>query len=246
MCIRDREQRANLSARGRAYLASRYDGELRRVDDLFGRLLRCLRDAGFEDNTAVAFVSDHGESHGEHGHYFHSNALHNPEIHVPLIVRLPKDLRRQERVPFTVSQFDLNPTLLTLGGTWTPSHLQARSLLERDGSLAVKGHRECFSSFGEARYELSQWEASMICGPWKLHRPPLENRVAVYNIERDPGETTDLAAPEAPPSPAIHKLVNRFQQAQEQHLELSASLGRPIWTRTDSVHTEELNALGYL
>ncbi|MCA9572969.1 MAG: sulfatase, partial [Myxococcales bacterium] len=73
----------------REAVVATYDATLRDLDDATGRLLDGLRDRGVLDRTVVIVVSDHGENLGERGMWDHRWDLHQPLVHVPLIVRYP-------------------------------------------------------------------------------------------------------------------------------------------------------------
>jgi arylsulfatase A-like enzyme len=87
----------------------RYRVVTRAIDAQFGRLLATLRETGREGDTAVVFVSDHGEALGQGGFWVHSVFLWESLVHVPLVIRLPGVAPRQVTVP--VSLVDVAPTL---------------------------------------------------------------------------------------------------------------------------------------
>jgi hypothetical protein len=67
--------------------------ELRRMDAAFGEFLRFLKQQGLYDNSIIILTSDHGDSYGEFGRYGHSNFLFPEIIRIPLIIRLPPQMR---------------------------------------------------------------------------------------------------------------------------------------------------------
>ncbi len=65
-----------------------YAAETRWVDALVGRIV-----AGTSRETRVIAVADHGEALGEHEYWFnHGAMLHEPAVHIPMIVRWPGTL----------------------------------------------------------------------------------------------------------------------------------------------------------
>jgi len=91
-----------------------YDGEIRYTDLHLGRLLAEIDGGEDRPRTAVALIADHGECFGEHGEYFHGWSVHEPQIRVPFLLRVPG---LEPRVVQTrVSLVDLVPTLLDLAG----------------------------------------------------------------------------------------------------------------------------------
>lgn len=99
----------------------RYDGEIAHVDPQVGRVFSRLRERGWYDAATIALVSDHGESMGEAGQWFHhGNSLHRAEARVPLVIKWPRDAEAfpgaGARVTRAVSVGDLFPTLLAAAG----------------------------------------------------------------------------------------------------------------------------------
>lgn len=73
-----------------SYYNVQYDASIHYIDSVIGKFLKELRRKGWFDNSLIIFISDHGESLGEHQLYFsHSRHLFNEIIKVPLIVKLP-------------------------------------------------------------------------------------------------------------------------------------------------------------
>lgn len=92
----------------------RYRTVARAVDEQFGRLLQTLSDTGRDEDTAVVFLSDHGEGLGQGGFWVHSIFLWESLVHVPLAVRIPGIAAG--RVDTPVSLLDLAPTLAPIFG----------------------------------------------------------------------------------------------------------------------------------
>jgi len=96
----------------------RYDAEIRYVDEALGQLIETLKSKGLWDDALVIFLSDHGESLGEHKVLFeHQYNLFEETVRVPLLVRLPPgpdgtELVTPKRVSSLGSPMDLMPTIL--------------------------------------------------------------------------------------------------------------------------------------
>ena len=116
----------------KAHYVDLYDGEIAHVDEQFGRLLDELDERGFLDDTLVVFVSDHGEEFLDHGHYGHGASLYQEQIHVPLIIQMPRRLRsatQPSTVAAQVQQIDIVPTILDAIGQSDLIETDGRSLL---------------------------------------------------------------------------------------------------------------------
>ncbi len=95
-----------------------YDSEVAYLDVQLGRLLKELDERGMLDNTVIIFISDHGESLGEHQYYFdHGQHLYEPSTRIPLLI-IPaedSDISPQIREGLC-SIIDLIPTVSGLIG----------------------------------------------------------------------------------------------------------------------------------
>jgi arylsulfatase A-like enzyme len=92
-------------------LVARYDGELRFLDQEFGRLRSGLEALGRWDDSLIIVVGDHGEEFWDHGGFEHGHSHHRELLRVPLIVRKPGDQPGAHRAEL-VRQVDIVPTVL--------------------------------------------------------------------------------------------------------------------------------------
>ncbi len=105
-------------------LSVRYRVIARTLDEQFGRLLSALEMFGRSQDTAVVFLSDHGEGLGQGGFWVHSIFLWETLVHVPLVMHIPGVLPK--RITSPVSLVDVAPTLAPiLGGSSAVYHGQA-------------------------------------------------------------------------------------------------------------------------
>lgn len=160
-----------------------YEGEVAHADVCFGR----LRDAAQSkagDGLIVAVLSDHGESMGEHGERTHGFFLYQPTLRIPIVVAgagVPAGARLAGRARTA----DVAPTLLRLLGAPVPEGL--------DGTDLLVGPRPR-ESYAETLYpQTLGWAPlhSLRTGSLKYIEAP---RPELYDLARDPGETTDLAS----------------------------------------------------
>ncbi len=116
--------------RNTAYLGNLYNdriASLRAVDDLIGRLIVALENAGELPNTVLIFTSDNGYFVGEH-RQLSKILLYEEAIRVPLFVNFP-----QQSAPAEINKIALNndlaPTIAELAGVAPPNEVDGRSLL---------------------------------------------------------------------------------------------------------------------
>lgn len=113
-------------------LIADYYGLTTWVDDVFGRMLRALDEAGMSDDTIVIFTSDHGDCLGSKG-LVQKGVPTEESIRIPLVMRGPgidgSPVGPENRVASQVAGLvDVMPTLLELIGGDCPTHVHGRSL----------------------------------------------------------------------------------------------------------------------
>lgn len=200
--------------------SDRYDHEIRYVDLWVGRLLEQLAARPDWGRTVVMLTADHGEAFGEHGYRFHGQGLHEHQLRVPLIVRVPE--APAAVVTPRVSLIDVAPTLLDLAGVPEDDAeralmtLRGRSLL---GALdpvpggAADGpagdQQDIFAQMPPGPYNKAQ--LAFISGEWKLIYTAEGNRYLLFNLSRDPGEQTNVAGEQAVIFEQMKQKLQRFR-----------------------------------
>lgn len=164
-----------------------YDGELRFTDLHIGRLLDELRAKGLYDKTVIVVTGDHGEGFGEHGIELHGYHLYAPQTRVPLIIRVPGLAPRRSTEP--AGHVDIMPTLANLAGAPATSEMMGSSLV-----AALAGKDTDRTVFQQLSYEGNH---EMRAGVGKdchvIYNVSPDTSWEVYRVDRDPGETEDLA-----------------------------------------------------
>jgi arylsulfatase A-like enzyme/Flp pilus assembly protein TadD len=219
------------------YRSHPYDGEIAYADHELGRLIAWLKRNRLYDRTLIVFLSDHGESLGEHGEQEHGFFAYNSTVHIPLIVKPPAgSVFRPGRISRPVETVAVAPTLLQLAGIHDEIEKQLRSpsLLGRASATEDEAYSETFypfSSFGwSPLHALETGRYQFIDAP----EPEL------YDLITDPEEKNNLAAQQ----PAIlavlkEKLTTRLQDRRFTPAADGSSALSP-----DAV--EKLRALGYV
>jgi choline-sulfatase len=215
-----------------------YDGTVAWSDELIGRLVDALRQAGTLENTLVIITSDHGEALGEHGEDVHGYFVYEATLRVPLIFRGP-GVRAGTRIAGLARTIDLFSTIvemLRLGGPATPT--SGRSLA---GGLSG-GKVDEASSFAESLTPLLQYGWSDLRavrdGRWKYILAP---RPELYDLDNDPGELNNLADAEAARARALRGSIEaRLKTELASAHTASAAAAIPPET------LERLGALGYV
>ncbi|HEY8713289.1 MAG TPA: sulfatase-like hydrolase/transferase, partial [Thermoanaerobaculia bacterium] len=116
----------------RSRFASLYDGEIATADSIVGKFVDFLKRRGIYDRALIILLSDHGEGLGQHGEDEHGIFLYREDIHVPLIVKMPKSQRANTTVATPVQLIDVLPTVTSVIGI--NANVAGRSLLATAGS----------------------------------------------------------------------------------------------------------------
>ena len=111
------------------FAADPYDGEIAYVDSQLGKLFAALRSQGVFDNTLIAVMADHGEALGQHGEKTHGVFLYDETLHVPLLLKLPKQASAGRSIASQVRLVDVMPTILESAHVPVPGEVQGTSLL---------------------------------------------------------------------------------------------------------------------
>src|SRR5258706_3887083 len=218
------------------YHSHPYDGEIAYADNELGRLITWLKRNHLYDRTVIVFLSDHGESLGEHGEQEHGFFAYNSTIHIPLIVKPPAGSGfRPGRVARPVETTAVASMLLQLAGAHDPMEKEGQpSLLHSDAEADGEAYSETFypfSSFGwSPLHALETSRYHYIDAP----EPEL------YDLTVDPEEKNNVAG-QQPATVAVlkEKLQTRLQDHPFLPTAKSSSELSP-----DAL--EKLRSLGYV
>jgi arylsulfatase A-like enzyme len=97
------------------------------IDDNVGRVLSYLDKNGLTQNTIVVYTSDHGVFLGEHG-LFDKRFMYEPAIHIPFLVRYPREVPAASVNEDFVVNIDFAETLIDFGGARSLPGTQGRSI----------------------------------------------------------------------------------------------------------------------
>ncbi|GAA4431894.1 sulfatase [Georgenia halophila] len=178
-----------------------YYGQIRRVDEGFGRLLDALRSMDQLDNTIIAFTSDHG-CHFKTRNSEYKRSCHDGSVRVPMALSGP-GFDGGRRIDRPVSTIDLPPTLLDAAGLDVPPQMQGRSMLpllaEPDGEAAADWPQEAFIQVSESvvgrAVRTSRWKYFVTApdaDPWHAASSDRYVEAELYDLDHDPYELDNL------------------------------------------------------
>jgi choline-sulfatase len=197
--------------------ADAYDGEVAASDEIVGRLIKTLKAAGLYDQAVIIFTSDHGEALWEHGEDQHGILLYREVLQVPLLIKAPRSQHGGSTLgdPFALRQ--LHETILRLTGI---------------SAAKKRASSQIYSETVYPRIHLG-WSdlRSLIDGRYHYIE---SSSPELYDLDRDPGETTNLVATERRVAAAMRDSLQSFPAP-------AISAGR-----IDPEEARKLAALGYI
>ncbi|MEM9144060.1 MAG: sulfatase [Bacteroidota bacterium] len=187
-----------------------YAGMIETVDNNVGRILDFLKSESLAENTFVVFTSDNGGIRGislqsplraGKGSYYEGG------IRVPFIFSWPGKIPEGTQNDDPISNLDIFPTLRELTGATLPDKgLDGISLVNTLMGEGRMPSRELFFHFpiylqaynpkmDDGRDSLFRTRPGgvILSGKWKLHEYFEDGGVELYDLEKDPGERTNLA-----------------------------------------------------
>jgi len=160
---------------------ARYDSEIAYTDRAIGDLLAELKTQGLYDNALIVFFADHGEEFREHGGVGHGRTVYQELIHVPLIIKLPRQ-RTGRVVRGNFPLIDVTPSLLSYLGYPRDRFQMQGDAVDLSGVLRCK-EKPIFSTgeffarciiSGQRKYAVSDEDGRQLLN---LAADPLEQHV---------------------------------------------------------------------
>jgi len=191
----------------------KYAADISQMDDIIGRVMARLRERGLEENTLVFFFSDNGGPGGapSNGPLRGTKwTLWEGGIHVPFIVQWKGRIPAGRVLDQPVIQLDVVPTAIAAaGGASQPdAKLDGANLLPLlEGKTGAAPHDALYWRFG-IQYAVRQ-------GDWKLVKAHINDAPHLFNLARDLGEQTDLAAQEPERAKKLQALWDEWNARNE-------------------------------
>ena len=243
-----------------------YAGEVIYADAQVGRLLDALDTLGLRRNTAIVYLSDHGESLGDHGESTHGIFLYGATLDVPLILAPPTGAAlgspalapAGRRVRGVARLVDVTPTVLDLVGLPVPAGLDGTSLLPMvahegaPGSTATgatakpSGPVEDLSEalFGPVAYAETYYPrfhyswSELLAVETERWKFIRAPRPELYDLLADPKERQEVSG--------RYPRVAATLSAHLEAMNLLKAGGEPTPGKIDPEALERLQALGYV
>ncbi|MFM9270424.1 sulfatase [Halomonas elongata] len=199
-------------------------GSISMIDDAVGEVMTRLEALGLNEDTVVAFTSDHGDYMGDHGTVLKLGLHFQSVVRVPLIWRDPHVPGAGGCVSRRLgSAIDLAPTLLQRAGLRIPIGMQGRDLFDgapADPVLIEDAGIEVFRD-GDAGRGIT----TLVTDEWRLSLFEGDPGGELYHLAEDPHETRNLwEDPDSQPHKAslLECLARRMAELRDKRLSASA------------------------
>jgi len=180
------------------------------IDRQLGQVLDLLKKLGLEDDTIVFFTGDNGgqdrfRTKNHPRGYFGPNldpktgiefrggkgSLYEGGLRIPFLARWPGRIKPGRVSDLIFYQPDVLPTLTELCGARTPDEVDGLSILP-----TLLGEKE--TGRKQQTHEMLYWEygnqVAVRHGSWKAVKAGKAPQWALYDLAKDPSETTDLSS----------------------------------------------------
>jgi len=181
---------------------------VREIDWSVGRILDTLKESGIDENTVVIFSTDNGPVVGNAGPLRGAKgSYYEGGLRVPTVIRWPGTIPAGKDNHELMTAMDLLPTFAKLAGASVPTDrtIDGQDIMPVLLHQEQSPHEAFFYFFGSRLMAVrsGQWKLHIteqkitkktVNGKEKVVRAFTPGVYALYNLESDIGETTNLAA----------------------------------------------------
>jgi len=215
-----------------------YAALIESLDTAVGRVLKALEAQGLAKNTFVVFASDNGGVHiselKESPPTYNAPSragkgfVYEGGIRTPLIIRYPA-LLKPAVINEPVVLGDLCPTICALAKVAPPTTLDFQDISpvlfeQKPLNRPLFWHQPHYMNQGGKPAGVARE------GEWKLIEQYEDGSLELYNLAKDPSETTDLAAAEPARVAALRgKLESWRRSVGAEPIKANPDFGRALW-----------------
>ena len=225
-----------------------YDSEVRYTDHW---LQRMTQDLGFDEDTLIVIVSDHGDAFQEHGHFGHTGDTSLwREVNDAVFVMAGPGIQSGRSPNLPVSLVDMAPTLNSLAGLprQPQQHegvdlapLLGESKDERVALRAQLKERAVYASRG-AQIRRNDGDWMVVKKGWKYMEQKGEETPLLYDLKADPEEQRNLYGSGAAQQAELARLLKQHREGAV----LRATDKNTEKVELDEATLEALRAMGYV
>jgi arylsulfatase A-like enzyme len=165
------------------------------VDKEIGKVIAALKENGYWDNSLIIFTSDHGDGAAAHKWAAKLN-LYEESSKIPFILTFPGKTQAGKMQESLVSQIDILPTMLDFAGIQTNLTFTGKSLKSIIENPIHKWREFLVTELADFKPDSTRKGRMVRFGSMK-YIIYSTNEEQLFNLEKDPGEMTNLSKIEA-------------------------------------------------
>ena len=176
-------------------LVRTYCETLLAVDESIGELMDYLKKEGLDKNTLIIYMGDNGFAFGEHG-LIDKRTFYEESVKVPLLVHCPELFNGGQTMNKMVQNIDIAPTILESAGLMKPTGMPGRSFIPLlKGDSTTWRDKIFYEYFWEYDFPMTPTTYGVRTDKFKyIHYMGIWDTNELYDLEKDPNETTNLIA----------------------------------------------------
>ncbi|MDQ1352234.1 MAG: Sulfatase-like hydrolase/transferase [Acidobacteriota bacterium] len=227
-------------------IIARYDSEISYVDE---KIKKMYERFGWDKNTLLIIVADHGEEFWEHNRTGHGKNLYGEVIRVPMLFYFPGEDNAKKRIKINASNMDILPTVrnyLGIKNTQVEEGIDLLPLVYGEGNNTQAGDRYIFSHLLKHNREQDGplgYHKATIYQDWKyifVDKFQKEYRRELFNMKEDPREKNNVYKTNLPMANMLFARFTEFEKKCKKFPQETQKI------ELDKKKMEELKTLGYV
>ncbi|MBX7259586.1 MAG: sulfatase-like hydrolase/transferase [Candidatus Hydrogenedentes bacterium] len=216
--------------------SKKYAAMIHMLDRDVGRITSLIDELGLTRDTLVIFTSDNGGNDNVPARFDTSGPfrgfkrdLSEGGIRAPFIARWPGVVPMGKTSDEIVAFWDMLPTFAELAGAQPPPHIDGTSITHAlRGGNVEKSHEYLYWDYGHCR---DRYDQAVRMGKWKGIRLGRESEIQLYDLEKDLGETNNVAAEHAEVITKIESIMNKAVEPNPRYPIGTIYKGSPLWKK---------------
>ncbi len=228
----------------------KYDSEIAFTDFHIGLLIKKLKKLNLYNDSLIIFISDHGESFGEHKYFKHGKKLFNSTLHVPLIVKLPNNRLKNTVIDNNVSILDISPTILSVLNLPIPENMEGTSIFEKNRGKPIffetyKGTVLFRRSNIKFHNKVHPIKHGILLGNSKIIHSRKSGELKIFNIKNDIFELQDLYVKNSNEYKKLKLLLVNYVKSINKYIKYSRKYFKQN-SKLSQEDIQKLKSLGYI
>ncbi len=219
--------------------SKKYAAMIHRLDRDVGRIVSLIEELGLTRDTLILFTSDNGGHSDVPARFATSGPLRGFKrglteggIRVPFIARWPGVTPMGKTSNEIVAFWDMMPTVAELAGAQTPPHTDGTSIVHAlRGGKIERPHEYLYWDYGHCR---DRYDQAVRMGKWKGIHLGRESETQLYDLEKDLGETNNIAKEHPEVVKRIEAIMKEAVRSNPRYPIGTKYTGSPLWKKEDT------------